>query len=266
MTFSIIRSPKRLYAPITGGGGGIMQYVAGFAQKDPSTLTGLTAWWRADSGIGVGDGSPIVTWLDRVSSFALNEVGSSPLYSATGFNGHPCASFFPNLGIVQNSGSLLQSATLFTVYAAISIDQVNSVASAVLWSYGTNSYFSANAAFSGGNAGNTTFNGTIVGDASAAVSPAITSNTFYRYAVAFDGVHSNVYINNIAGTTGVSGTTVDTGASGVLTVGCPVLSGSGNQSFNNIQGKVAEFIIQRNAPSSADLGGIDAYFSNRYGI
>lgn len=75
----------------------------------PASVTGLRAWWKADS-LALSDGDPISTWTDNSGNgFSATQTGSArPLYKTGIYNGLPTVRFN------GSSQSLVQAVSGFT--------------------------------------------------------------------------------------------------------------------------------------------------------
>jgi hypothetical protein len=242
---------------------------AGFAPKQPNTLTGLLAWYKADAGVtatgGLVTGNPVTAWADQSgNNHGMTNFGTVP-YSSNGFNGFPAMNF-AGTGGLTNQQNVLSGLTAVTIYAAISLNAATAQSTPCLTCYSHDNIFSVTGSMFVLSNATPTLEARILGDSSSAFSNTIVSNTLYRTCYEFDGTNSNVYVNNVAFTQGTSGTTIDSTAGGNLCIGAPSLGGGPNSGFNCWGGYVAEIIFQSGAGSVNDRGGIDAYFTSRYGI
>ncbi len=253
--------------PITGGGGGIISYVASSTQN-PLQLFGsnLAGWWRAD--VGVSTSGPNVTSVADQSGNgnALTNTNNVP-FDATGFNGKPTFSF-----LTANSAALSATSVPMgtgSVGAAFIVGQMLTATAnfggAVV--YGTTSDdFSAT-----GSAALITRNSTVnqietnsANFAGSAIDTAISLATNYRLGILIDGSNLTQYVNNVAGST-----VAELGSrfwidAGTIVVGNRFLSGAVATS-NPWEGPISEIVIVKSDITS-QLTALDNWFKSNWGL
>lgn len=225
---------------------------------DPSTISGLSARWRADSISGVSSGSPAPTWPDTSGNgfAATNPSGTAtvPTYVDGAINGLPVVRF-----TAANSQRLTSSAPAglaAQTVVAVMIPQTASAARTIRGGANVTGSLQfclengtgtarlqsvkqgvANVAFSTGSPG--------VG------SPVVTLFTYDS--------GSGLYEFRINGSPSGSGTNVQTLVADTTAIGS-------NRNTQYFAGDIAELLVWGRVLTSAELAAVDSYVQDRYAI
>jgi hypothetical protein len=89
---------------------------------DPSTITGLLGWWKADA-LSLSDGDAVASWTDSSSNsnpWVQATGGNKPIYKTDGMNGRPAVVFDGSTSFMTNSMS--HAAADYVILAALVYD------------------------------------------------------------------------------------------------------------------------------------------------
>ena len=244
----------------------------------PATLTGLVAWYKADTQIysdagttPVTDGGLVQQWNDQSGNGVTLTQGTAakkPTFRATGLNTNPAVQFAINAGnivsILSSAEALSFSSSAASMWAAIK--PVNDASGgsnpriASMTHSGHQDFNSVDSFEMDVSPGTaiTTLNATFdSADSTASVS----SGNNYRVGMTITGTTVTAYLNgtaqtsaNAAGSASLSTGTLELGAASAL--------GGSTQLF----GYIGEIFFTKNVPSANDISNIDAYFRTRFGI
>ena len=239
---------------------------AGFANWpatlfDPSTLTGLIAWYKGDAGLTLS-GSDIVSWNDQSGGgFVQTPIGGlAPTVVAT-LNGLNTVTFSRSgSGLTSSTGATFNTlGTTISIFmvarctAGTSRDEVcaftnlgdpnsfSTVTSAIPLFLPSDTSIQAYRNLTGLSNGTTGAAG-----------------TWFELGSIFDGTNNTVYINGAAQTPVAS--------SGSFGSACTLSLGSELSNGGPFGGQIAEVIVTNTVISSTDRANIQSYFSTKWGV
>lgn len=226
--------------------------------RDPSTISGLSARWRADSITGVTTGGAVASWPDTSSNgyTATNTSGSSsvPTFVSSSINGQPAVRFAAasSQRLVSNAPAGMAAQTIVAVMTPqtattartmrgganvpgpVQFCLENGTATARLQAVKQGI---ANIGFSTGQPG--------VG------TPVVTLLTYDS--------NSGAYEFRINGTTSGTGTTIQTLTADTTSIGA-------NRTSQYFSGDIAELLVWSRVLTAGELASVDSYVQDRYGI
>jgi hypothetical protein len=212
---------------------------------DPSSISGLVFWVKADQITGLNDGDPVATWSDQSgNSHDATQSNASyrPAYKTGILNGLP--------------GVLFNGSSTYMITSAFALNQPSTV-----FIVGTHTNSGANGHFVDGEAGNTRalvgvgsagfwgVAGTILGTSGVPSTPNIVGGIF-------NSTSSLLSLNGTA----VTGDAGSASASG-LTLGMYGTPGS-----NYLQGYLFEVLAYNTALSTANRQAIEGYLAWKWGL
>lgn len=224
---------------------------------DPSTVSGLVAWWKADS-LALNDGDAVATWLDssingRDATQATS--GQRPVYKASIINGKPVVRFDRSLSqkLAFTPVSLSSGVTVFIVAAVTSVTQWGGP---LTWQAASQIGF------------------LMPSDLASSWQPHMTE----RLADGTEGLHSKTALTYDAsprvygwrsdytagGTTpyiDAGAVTRQTGTSGWGSVEAFIGKG-----FDHFTGDIAEILVYNGVLSDTDVASIQDYLGGKYGL
>jgi alpha-tubulin suppressor-like RCC1 family protein len=228
-------------------------YVAMQNNNRTVPTNGLTAWYRADTGVTYDSSNNVTGWADQSGNYPATQTtsGAEPLYVSNDLGGKPALRFNGSQWL-SNSANLNLNADMTIIAVGESANPSNKQFSACL---GTPS---ATGACRGMG-----YNGSVqagdfyyVGTGGASVPAA---NTFVEEALSLDPTRSNVTFYRNGSETGTA--TVSGLAN--LTPGISVGSyGGGNDPW---QGDIAEVMVYDHQLTSAEIAQVDGYLADKYG-
>lgn len=251
--------------PMIGGG-------TGGGAFTPASLTGLVAWYQADSGVfsdagstPAADSALVQQWNDKSGNgYNLSQAtsGNRPTFKSAGFNGLQGVQWTPAdtcwmmsaAAITQLNGAGLASAWVVFKYASVtgsnrllSMATSSSGADYDSTSYGIFGYF---------NSGTTLIAYRSGGKDSATVA----TGTNYRMTSIFDGTNHTMRINNAGGSP--VGSTGNFGNNLLLSVGVEPDA----KPSTGLNGTIAEIGLTSSALTLTDRSNLDTYLKNKWGL
>ncbi len=218
---------------------------------DPSAITGLQCWFKADSITGLSDSDPITTWTDssgnsRNATQAVS--GKRPLYKTNIINSQPVVHFDGVDDFLQTAGfTLAQPETVFIVIKELSVhDAVSYVFDGINGTDDMVGYFPG---------GKFRMYAGLNGPVSDAV---VGLTNFQIFICTYNGAASNLWQN---GTLSVnSPANAGTRTPGGLTIG-----NSANGSWPE-ESYIAEIGVYNKTLSTVERQGLESYLAVKYGI
>lgn len=239
----------------------ITQAAQSVSQWDPSQLSSLEAWYKADAITGLSDGDPVSSWLDvtsnnhDLSATSTNE----PVYKTAILNGLPVVEFDgteTDLGV--SSTGVINSAADAWVYVVHTVD--NAASNPFVLYISTTSNSTARLAIQPRSTGSVWFRvqGSAIGDTSAG---ATTSATWFITGMRTDGATLHAYQDgtelSLTNSTITSGFPAETAA--VMRLG-------NDNSGSNLDGYIAEVVIGNEALSDSEREKVEGYLAHKWGL
>ena len=221
-----------------------------FSQINPSSISGMMLWLRADTGITFSTAQYVNNWKDQSSNHynaIQGTLGVQPSLVSIALNGKPVLHF--------NGSSYLTSAITGSFYDPITVF--------IVWTAGTNGEsYPFSVPFPGSFNHNLQFFGTIP-------RIALDNSMYYTKAAPFtiigtyiwNGASSEMFENGVQiSTTG--GTPATVTLTGNFTLGTVIVSSA---PYGNFTGDIAEIIIYDALLSTADQQAVENYLDVKYG-
>lgn len=228
----------------------VTMQVVGFraATFDPSTITGLKLWLKADTITGKSDGDPVSAWNDS-SGNAYNMLASGlnpPNYRANIVNGKPIVRFVAALQNTMVGGSstgISQPNTYFVVAKPVATLTNKFVVTSGVQSLGINSD-----------------NSVFLFSGSGIVNAGVLDHTlaFHVFTLVFNSSTSSLYRD------GTSLGTGNPGGNAVGTIG--IMSDTAGGGSNFYGGDMAELLLYNSALSTTDRQNVENYLKAKYAI
>ena len=237
---------------------------------DPSQLSSLAAWYKADAITGLSDGDPVSTWSDESAS-GWDATASStdrPTYKTSILNGLPVVRFngtdhYLALGAVDASRNVSGS----TIYAVLQTD-VTAATFRCWWFTGIAG--STSSARTLANLSSVARIGGRTLDSDSFASVSVTTNVPVSSWVLHGGVFDNAngtmaqFVQASANGTaslGSSGTTSNTASSAVM------IGTNGNASSTAFfDGDIAEIVFAHQALGTTDREKLEGYLAHKWGL
>lgn len=226
---------------------------------DPSTITGLKLWLKADS-LALTDGASVNTWTD---SSGLNNdftsVVSAPTFKTNIVNAKPVIRFNgTNQGLSNTTAGLINSASTFhTIFAVVS---------AASTSAGDHDIFDTGGAGAGGaiyfrrSAADAVHVHNAAGYVFARDTGGIVTGAWNILTADWNGSNIHIWRNGTLKDT--TGATTLTTYGVINSVGLDVVDAN----VNFWDGDIAEILIYNSALSSTDRGNVETYLISKYAI
>lgn len=226
----------------------------------PLSLTGLIAWYKADTGVTTSGGNVTQVLDQSGNGYTLTNTGTVA-FNATGFNGLSAFDF-----IVANAGLLktaVDSVSLSgTTGSAFFVGQMKTATAnygrAISYRGNGQTQDFSNAASAAWQLRDGTNNAIHNYRTNPKAVEAVSLATNYRLGAIYDGVNVTQYINNAAGTPAACSDSF-TGP-GQISVGADTLSPA------YWEGPIAEVVITSSALGSGDRLSLDNYFKSHWGL
>jgi hypothetical protein len=245
--------------PLLTTGAGLFPAGSSFT---PASLSGLIAWYKADTGVtNTGNNTAATAWADNSGQGNnLGTAGSDPKYFTAGFNGLPSVTF------AAASGNLLQKlafaigtgnkASFFVVCQMLTGTTAFGRLISYSQSTGHNDFDNAGSAAAilrdAANNGFATYD-----NASQRCTTSISLATNYRLGMIFDGTNITPYVNGVAGT--------PSAYSSSWVSGGPLSIGNNFNQNAGWDGAVAEIVIT-NSDITSQVAQLDSYLQTRLGL
>jgi hypothetical protein len=218
---------------------------------DPSTISGLQLWLKADAIVGLADTDPVTTWED--SSSANNDATQGtaalkPTYRTNQINGKAAVSFDDG----DHLASALSMATKpFSVFAVANFTNFSVPRTILGQSSAGGLQFR----------GNTTPRQEILKAETASIgvsTSALSTGTNYRLAATYSntGVFT-FYLNGTADGTGTNDQTFTASTAKV---------GDNRDGAESMLGLIAEILFYDSVLSAGDRGSVNSYLATKYGL
>jgi hypothetical protein len=223
---------------------------------DPSSLSGLRGWWKANAiTTPPADGGALQTWTDssvNAQPFIQATVGKRPIYRTTGAflpNSMPCVEYTP-ASAQELICSTLTNATPMTRF--LMVRPKSFAAGMTMFGIINGFQFAFTTA---GRVESAVGNVTFLNQGGSAT---CFINTWY--ALTFADNNSNTSTNYINGTQDMTTTTTAHTATATST---PLGSSNGSSYFN---GYIAEFIDYNRVLTTLERAQVHSYLSDQYGV
>lgn len=232
--------------PLVLGKGAGLQIAGGF---NPTSITGLQAWFKADAITGKNDGDAIAQWNDSSGNarHATQATGANqPLYKTNILNGKPVARFDGTDSLATASfTAITQPTTIFVVASTRTSGTGTQFICDGIGSTNRNAIFEASGA------------GTMSIFSNAVLASAITgAQPLSIWTALFNNTASDLRKNGTSIVNGTSGAQVLTG----------VRLGASDTASSNLIGDIAEYLLYVGNVSGSNRTAVERYLSQKYGI
>jgi hypothetical protein len=256
-------TPKWLYWP-----------AAAASAWEPSDLTSLIAWYKADAISGLSNNDPVSTWSDSSTSGwdATASSGDRPTYITNAQNSLPIVRFSGSNHLSLGSRDLFRNVGGGTIYAVIKNDATNQRCGVMFASAGPSSTL-ARFTMESGILNNTNKYGAggrrLDADSFRSIATSASINTNWRLlgAVAdWTGSVLTVYLDAVQDGQDTSfhggGSTSDTATNSVHTT----IGATGTNNNNTYDGDIAEIVVVHEALSTGDREKLEGYLAWKWGL
>ena len=222
----------------------------------PTSVSGIAAWYKSDSGITVGSGL-VSAWADQSgngNNLVQNTVSKQPAYGTATSNGLPLITFngtSTTLVAATNAGITGSAFSIFIAYKPASIATTQSLASFGPTTNGRQ--------FRLTNA-KQTLTASYVADVGVAAT-AIAQNTIYVGALVYTGTSLQFYLNGTADGPAITASTTFSTSSSAITIGSHT-----DQISEFLNGSIGEVIAYGRAVTADEQLSLSQYLGKRYGV
>ena len=256
--------PTWLYFPATAS-----------APWEPSDLTSLIAWYKADAISGLSNNDPVSTWSDSSTSGldATASSGDRPTYITNAQNSLPIVRFSGINHLGLGSTNLFRNVGGGTIYAVIKNVATNQRCAVMFVSAGPSSAF-ARLTMESGLLNNTDKYGAggrrLDADSFRSIATSASINTNWRLlgAVAdWTGSVLTVYLDAVQDGQDTSFHSGGSNTSNTATGSENTCIGSGiDTGGNNYDGDIAEIVVAHAALSTGDRQKLEGYLAHKWGL
>lgn len=224
---------------------------------DPTTISGLVLWLKADAITGLVNNDPVTTWED--SSTANNDAtqatgAAKPVYKTNIVNGKPVLRFDAARYMDTPANSTLsQTDDTITIFAVARLGATAGFSAIISCDTGDDGWKLHH------DNGNSFFKFRYGSQAPSF--PAVNTTDFHIYAGVVDATNTSPFMDGTAVTPVATDTTtaqIDTKAR--------IGAYRSNSTSNLLNGDIAEILIYDSALSSTDREAIEGYLGWKYGI
>lgn len=245
------------------GTGGNLRVRSSAAAADPSAMSDLVAWYKADS-LALSNGATVTNWPDdSPNNNDLDTYESAPIYNSSDalLNGMPSVTYDGNdSNYKSNPTGLPVGSSACTTYVVGYWDGTSGGHDMFTW--GSNAYNGAR--MGAGYYGGMIFENGGIGTLQRSVSANSPFIFSYPYVAGANTTEAVTYLN------GVSGTGEYPGAPGVANISNPVaeivIGRPATAPAERWTGAVAEVLVFNTTHDSDTRRSVEAYLSSKYGI